>query len=208
MAEFTLFTNPMSRGSIALWALEEARADYSCELVRWDAKPEALLAANSLGKVPTLIHHAADGDRIITEAAAICAYLSDTVCPKDIVPVEKERTPFYRWLFFTAGPIEQAITAKHYGFEPDEKQQVSVGFGSYELALAALSDHLAGNRWVCGDRFTMADVYVGAQCDWGLQFKTFPETDAFTAYVGRCRERDGYKAMVAAMQAQQAELES
>jgi glutathione S-transferase len=63
------------------------------------------------------------------------------------------------------------------------------GFGSYDRTIDTLEQHLADNRFVCGDRFTMADVYVGSHVDWGLAFGTFPKRDAFTAYVERCRAR-------------------
>ena len=76
MAEYTFFTNPMSRGQIARWALHEAGADYEQVLVDWTAKPASFLAANPMGKVPTIIHHAPDGDRVVTEGAAICAMIA------------------------------------------------------------------------------------------------------------------------------------
>jgi len=191
MAEYTFFTNPMSRGQIGRWALHEAGADYEQVLTDWGHKPEALMAANSLGKVPTIIHHTASGDHVVSEAAAICAYLAHG----DLAPREDERADYYRWLFFAAGPIEQGITARTYGFEPqDERQKVSVGFGDIDVALGMLDAHLAANYWVCGKRFTMADVYVGSQVDWGLAFGTFPKTDAFAAYSERCQGREAYQA--------------
>ena len=191
MAEYTFFTHPMSRGQIARWALHEAGADYEQVLVEWDSKPAALLAANPLGKMPTIIHHAPSGDRVITECAAICAYLA----AGDLAPREEERADFYRWLFFAAGPIEQGITARRYGFEPREpRDRISVGFGDIDVALGMLESHLAAKEWVCGRRFTMADVYVGSQVDWGLAFGTFPKGDAFAAYAARCQAREAYRA--------------
>jgi glutathione S-transferase len=191
MAAFTFFTNPMSRGQIARWALHEAGADYDPVLVDWEHKPAALLAANPLGKVPTIIHHAPGGDRVVSEGAAICAYLA----AGELAPRESERADYYRWLFFAAGPIEQGITARRYGFEPKEsRDRISVGFGDIDVALAMLEAHLAANAWVCGERFTMADVYVGSHVDWGLMFGTFPKSDAFAAYAARCQGRDAYQA--------------
>ncbi|KPL67029.1 glutathione S-transferase [Erythrobacter sp. SG61-1L] len=199
MADFTFFTNPMSRGQIGRWALHEAGASYDEVTVEWHPKPAKLLAVNPLGKVPTIIHHAPDGDRTISEAAAICAYLASG----DLAPTAAERADYYRWLFFAAGPIEQGVTARHYGYEPkDDRARISVGWGDIDVALGMLDTHLAGRDFVCGDRFTMADVYVGSQVDWGLQFKTFPETPAFMAYAERCRARDAYRAAKAIDNAQ------
>ena len=192
MADYTLFTNPMSRGQIARWALHEAGADYETELVDWAAKPKSLSDANPMGKVPTLVHHHADHIHVITEAAAICAYLADTAAP-DLAPRPEERAAYYRWLFFAAGPLEQAIIAQSMGWEVAPEKQGMLGFGTFALTVDTLAQLLAGRDYICGDRFTMADVYVGSQVDWGLAFKSLPEHDAFHAYAERLRLRDAYK---------------
>lgn len=191
MAEYTFYTNPMSRGQIARWALHEAGADYEQVLVDWTAKPEALLAANPMGKVPTVIHHAAGGDRVISEGAAICAYLAEGT---DLAPREAERADYLRWMFFAAGPLEQAVVARALGWEVPEGREGMAGFGSFDRVMDTLDGLLAGRTWACGDRFTMADVYLGAQIDWGLMFKSIPERPAFAAYAERLREREAYKA--------------
>ena len=193
MAEYTFFTNPMSRGQIARWALHEAGADYDQILVDWADKPPELLAANPMGKVPTLIHHAVGGDRTISEAAAICAYLADAHPGAELAPRETERADYYRWMFFAAGPVEQAIVAKSMGWETPEDREMMVGFGSLDRVLDTLEGHLESGDWVCGERFTMADVYVGSQVDWGLAFGTIPSRPAFETYAARFREREGYK---------------
>ena len=92
-----------------------------------------------------------------------------------------------------AGPLEQAVTNKAYGWNPDEKQEMSVGFGSYERTIDALDQWFAGHHFVCGERFTMADVYVGSAVDWGLAFKSIPERASFAAYAERFRARDAYR---------------
>jgi glutathione S-transferase len=198
MADYTLFTNPMSRGQIARWALHEAGADYEQVLVSYtEPKPEALLAANPMGKLPTVIHHSATGDHTITECAAICAYLAETESAAGLAPTAAERADYYRWLLFAAGPVEQAITARAFGFEPNEKQQRSAGFGCYDLMVETLSGHLATRDFVCGERFTMADVYVGSQVLWGLMFKTLPDLPVLQAYAERLKARPAHAAALA-----------
>mgnify|MGYP000851924209 FL=1 len=194
MAAYTLFTNPMSRGQIARWALHEVGADYDQVLVDWAAKPAAFLAANPMGKVPTLIHHAPGGDRIVTECAAICAYLAHVHHEAGLAPLEAEAADYYRWLFFAAGPVEQAVVGRSMGWEVPADRQGMVGFGSYERVLDALDGHLSDHAFTCGDRFTMADVYVGSQVDWGLTFGSIPPRPAFVAYAERLQARDAYKA--------------
>ena len=194
MAEYTFFTNPMSRGQIARWALHEAGAEYEQVLVDWQDKPAALLAANPMGKVPTIVHHAIDGDRTVSEGAAICAYLADAHPLHELASRESERADYYRWMFFAAGPVEQAIVAKSMGWDVAKDREPMVGFGSLERVLDTLEGHFDANEWVCGERFTMADVYVGSQIDWGLTFGTIPPRPAFAAYAERLQARDAYKA--------------
>lgn len=192
MADYTFFTNPMSRGQIVRWALHEAGADYDTVLVDWAAKPQALMDANPMGKVPTLIHHHGGHDHVVSEGAAICAYLADA-CTPSLAPSDEERADYYRWLFFAAGPLEQALVAKSMGWEVPEGKSGMAGFGSYDLTVNTLTDVLSDRDYICGDRFTMADVYVGSQVDWGVMFKTLPESDVLLAYAKRLRARDAYR---------------
>ena len=207
MAEYTFFFNPMSRSQIARWALHEAAADYEPVLVAWENKPQALLDANPMGKLPTVIHHHGGHDHVVTEGAAVCHYIAEMSAP-DLAPREHEKADYFRWLFFAAGPLEQAASMKMFGWElANEYQQMSAGFGTYDLAMGALYGWLAGHDYVCGDRFTMADVYVGSHVDWGMAFKSFPERDSFLAYVERLRAREAYQSAKAIDNALIAEMQ-
>ncbi|MEP3226001.1 MAG: glutathione S-transferase family protein [Parasphingorhabdus sp.] len=186
------YTNPMSRGQIARWALHEAGADYDQKIVEYDPdmKSAEYLAINPMGKVPAIVHN----DKVVTECAAICVYLADIFPDAGLQPSARERADYYRWLFFAAGPLEQAVFDRNLGLTPTADQQRSAGYGSYEQSMDVLDQHLQSRDYVCGNRFTMADVYVGSQVDWGLQFGTFPERDSFAAYAERLRKRAHYKA--------------
>jgi len=188
----TFYTNPMSRGQIIRWMLEEVGAPYEQELLDYDdtgMKGDAYLAINPMGKVPAIKHD----NKIVTECAAICAYLADAFPEAELAPRDDERADYYRWLFFAAGPVEQAITDRNFGLSLSEGQERSAGYGSYDKAVAALEGAITGRDYICGDRFTAADVYVGSQIDWGLQFGTLPSLPAFEAYAARLRERNTYK---------------
>ena len=192
MADTLIFyTNPMSRGQIVRWMLEEVGAAYEPRILDYGTtmKDAAYLAVNPMGKVPAIVH----GGKAVTECAAICAYLADAFPEAGLAPAAADRADYYRWLFFTAGPVEQAITAKHFGVEPDADQQRMAGFGSLPAALDALEGAVAGKAFVAGDRFSAADVYVGSQIDWGLQFGTIASRPAFETYVAPLRERPAYK---------------
>lgn len=192
MADYTFFTNPMSRGQIARWALHEAGADYEQVLVNLQDKPAALLAANPMGKLPTIIHHVDGTDRVVTEAAAICLYLAEMHPEAGLLPNDAETADYLRWTLFAAGPVEQAITARALKFEPGSDQQVMAGWGNYERTINTLENFLKDRTWVCGKRFTMADVYVGSAVDWGLTFGSIPPYEAFVAYAERLQARPAY----------------
>lgn len=191
MSKLTFYTNPMSRGQIVRWMIEELGVEHDVVLVDYgpDMKSEYYLAINPMGKVPAIKH----GDKVVTECSAICAYLADAYPETNLAPALSDRADYYRWLFFAAGPLESAVLNKGLGFEVDSDQQRTAGYGNYDLTVNTLDALLADRPYVCGDNFTAADVYVGSQVDWGLMFKTMPETDDFITYADRLRARPAYQ---------------
>lgn len=190
-SDIIFYHNPMSRGQIVRWMLEEVGAPYDTEILDYASsmKGEEYRRINPMMKVPAISHKG----RVVTEAAAICAYLADVYPEAGLGPREEEKADYYRWMFFTAGPLEQAVTNKAAGFEGSEQQRRMFGFGHYQLAVNTLADHLAGREFVCGSRFNAADVYVGSAVMWGIQFGTLPKLDSFVAYGERLSQREAYK---------------
>lgn len=187
MPDLILYTNPQSRGRIARWMLEEIEQPYETEIVPYDRiKDEAYLAVNPMGKVPALKHR----DRVVTECAAICAYLADVFPEAGLGPRNDEKADYYRWLFYAAGPVEQAVTNNFAGWQPDEKQQRMFGYSSYDKVVAVLDELFSLSDYVCGDRFTAADVYVGSAIMWGTMFGTLPKLDSFVRYSARLQARE------------------
>lgn len=190
MTDLTLYTNPMSRGQIARWMLEEVGAPYRQVLLGYgDTMKQAdYLALNPMGKVPAIKH----GERIVTETAAICAYLADAFPEAQLAPPLGDRAEYYRWLFFAAGPVEQAVTNKAMGFECPPEKSGMAGYGSFEQTVDVLEGALDGREYVAGGAFSAADVYLGAQVGWGLAFGTLPKRAAFEAYAARLHARPAY----------------
>ena len=190
MADLIFYTNPMSRGQIVRWMLEEVGEPYETKIVDYAAMhDDAYRAVNPMMKVPAIVH---DG-KVVTECAGIIAYLADVFPNAGLAPRREEKADYYRWLFFAAGPIEQALTSKTMGFEPTAEQSRSVGFGDVGRTVKTLADHLADRDYLCGSRFTAADVYVGSHVMWGMQFGTLPSLDSFVAYGERLSARDAYQ---------------
>jgi glutathione S-transferase len=195
MSELVFYTNPQSRGRIVRWMLEEVGAPYATEILEYGTtmKSPGYLAINPMGKVPAIRH----GETVVTECAAICAYLADAFPEAGLAPPPAGRGAYYRWLFFTAGPLESAIVNAALGFEVSEDKRMTVGYGTKDLALDAIETAIADSPYVTGDAFSAADVYVGSQIAFGLQFGTVPERESFAAYVARVTDRDAYRRAVA-----------
>ncbi|HRE36661.1 MAG TPA: glutathione S-transferase, partial [Sphingopyxis terrae] len=106
--DLIFYTNPMSRGQIVRWMLEEVGAPYQTQILGYDdsMKGADYLAINPMGKVPAIVHRG----KVVTECAAICAYLADAFPDAGLAPPLEARADYYRWLFFAAGPLETAVT--------------------------------------------------------------------------------------------------
>ena len=185
----TLYTNPMSRGRIARWMLEEIGEPYETVVLDYGTtmKAPAYLAINPMGKVPAITH----GDAVVTEGAAICAYLADAFPDAGLAPAPgtREAAAYYRWLFFGAGPVEAAVTNKAMGFEVPADRKAMAGYGCFEDVMNAIEHAVTQTDYVAGNRFTAADVYFGAQVGWGLQFGTIEKRPAFERYWQRLANR-------------------
>ena len=185
-----LYTNPMSRGRIARWMLEEVGIPYRREVLTFGGtmKGADYLRLNPMGKVPTLVH----GDSIVTECPAICAYLADAFPQAGLAPPQRERADYYRWLFFAAGPLEAAVSNRALGFQVPEDRRVMIGYGSYAEVIETLENALTDRSYIAGNSFTAADVYVGSHLMWGMQFGSIDKRPAFEAYVRHLHDRPAH----------------
>jgi glutathione S-transferase len=187
--ELVFYTNPMSRGRIARWMLEEIGQPYRTEVLDFGTtmKSPDYLAVNPMGKVPAIRH----GETIVTEGAAICAYLADAFPEAGLAPPhgDRRRGPYYRWMFFGAGPVEAAVTNKALGFVLPEGRERMAGYGTFADVLTALEGAVSANAYVAGDAFTAADVYLGAQIGSGMTFGVLEKRPAFENYVARLMAR-------------------
>ena len=147
------------------------------------------LAINPMGKVPAIKH----GDVIVTECAAICAYLADAFPEAGLAPALGDRGSYYRWLFFAAGPVEHAVTNKNLKVELTARQEGMVGYGNLSKVQDALEHALQNSPYIAGDKFTAADVYVGSHVYWAEKFGSLDSKPVFTDYIERLGEREANK---------------
>lgn len=187
--ELVFYTNPMSRGRIVRWMLEEVGGPYRTEVLTYGGtmKSPEYLAINPMGKVPAIVHKGA----VVTECGAICAYLADAFPDAGLAPPpgDPARGPYLRWLFYAAGPVEAATTNASLGVVVPPERKGMVGYGTLAEVTDTLERAVAQGPFILGDRFSAADVYLGSQIGWGIQFGTLEKRPALEAYADRIRSR-------------------
>lgn len=193
MNSITLYTNPQSRGRIVRWMLEEIGVPYDVKVMtfRGDIKSPEYLKLNPMGKVPTLTYK----DSVITEVVAICTFLAEQFPEKGLAPAldSPARGSYYRWLFFIAGPMEMATSAKAFGWEINDKNAEAVGCGRIQDTLDTIEQTLAKQPYLCGDEFTTADLLMSSYLGWEIMMKVLEPTPVFSEYVERCQQREAAK---------------
>ena len=191
MADLIFYTNPQSRGQTVRWMLEEVGEPYDTQILDYGTtmKAEPYLSINPMGKVPAIAHKG----KVVTEVAAICCYLADAFPAAGLAPDPHDRADYYRWIFFTSGPVEAAFTAKAMGWEVASDRQATAGFGSYDAAMNNLEKAVSAKPFIAGDRFTAADLFVGAMVNFMLNFKLLDPRPAFTDYAARMTDREAYR---------------
>ncbi len=190
--ELVLYTNPQSRGRVVRWMLEEVGQPYRTEILDYASsmKAPAYLAINPMGKVPALRH----GDAVVTETAAICVYLADAFPQARLAPPpgDRLRATYYRWLFFTAGPVEAAVSNKALGFVVPPERERMTGYGNFSNVMNTLEAAISRSEYLVGDSFTAADLVVGSQLGFGMMFGTIDKRPAFERYWHRLSARPGF----------------
>ncbi len=189
--DLILYTQPSSRGRIARWMLEEVGQPYDVAVLDFatSVKDAEFLAVNPMGKVPALRH----GEVVVTETAAICGYLADAFPAAGLAPPLNVRGPYYRWLFFAAGPFEQAVVNKLMNFQLPEGGERAAGYGSLDKVIDVLEQTLSGRDYIVGDHFSAADLYLGSQLLFAIMFKAIDPPSAISAYCERLSARPAYK---------------
>lgn len=186
--DLVFYTNPMSRGRLVRWLLEEIGQPYRTELLDFATmKTPAYLAVNPMGKVPAIRH----GDVVVTEGAAICAYLADAFPRAGLAPPigDERRGPYFRWLFFAAGPLESAVVDRVLGVTVTEEQQRMVGYGSFAAVMDTVEGAVSAGDYLVGDAFSAADLYLGSHLGYGMMTGSIETRPAFQSYVERLQAR-------------------
>ena len=189
MANLTLYHVAPSRSSVVLWMLEELGEPYDLHVMSFktgEIRSAYYLTINPMGKVPALKR----GDTVITEGAAICAYLADAFPHAKLnVPLgDARRGPYLKWLFFGPSCLETAMIDRSFP-RTAEPPRAALGYGDHESVINVLTEAVRGGPYLLGEQFTAADVVIGSGIRWGMFFKGVPERPEFVAYAKRLKER-------------------
>ena len=188
----TFYYNPMSRGRIVHWMLEESHANYEIKLLKWEAndhKSQEYLKVNPMGQIPAIVHRGVT----VTETAAICAYLADAFPQARLAPEHHSplRGAYYRWMFFAASSVEYAMFDR---LHPRVKTPSSshIGYSSHEDVVRTLEQAIGGG-YLVGDRFSAADLFLSASLGWCFFSKALEPRPALVNYVKRCEDRPAHR---------------
>ena len=195
-----LYTHPFSHGRIVRWLLEEIGTPYDVEIIDIDAdqRPPQFLALNPMGKVPVLTL----GDTVVSEAAAICAFLADAFPAAGLAPPpgSAARGPYYRWLFFAAGPFDTATTLVTMDFQPPPFGEHRAPWGTLDRVLDTIAAALCEGPYLTG-RFSAADIYLGSLLAWAMRFDVVAPRAIFEDWTGRLFDRPAARRAEAADEA-------
>jgi glutathione S-transferase len=191
--EIVFYHNPLSRARVVHWMLEEVGAPYRIEpvdLSKGEQKKPPFLAVNPMGKLPTIVHRGT----VITETGAICTYLADAFPAAGLAPRldEPARGSYLRWMFFGAGCIDSALIDRMLA-RPAPERTTALGYGRYEDVMETLEKAITPGPYIVQERFSAADVFIGAQIGFGMRTKSIEPRPAFQAYLGRLQQRPAYK---------------
>lgn len=165
MTKPVLYTCARSRGLRATWAAEEAGVDIDLKILPFPPRylaPE-YLAINPLGTVPMLV----DGESRMTESCAIAHYLAskDGPSPLVIAPGERDYAEYCDVTYHADATITfpQTVYMRFVLFEKDKGlQEAGHAYAKwYWKRLVKVEERLKSRDYLCGDRFTVADICVG-----------------------------------------------
>ena len=155
-----------ARSMRPLWTLLEMGLDH--ELITMPFPPRVTtkpyLAINPLGTIPALV----DGPVLMTESAGICQYLVDRYGPTDLAvrPDEANYGSYLNWLHRSDATLTfpQTLVLRYTRLEPEERRnpQVATDYRRWFAArMRCVEEATASRRYLCADRFTIADICVG-----------------------------------------------
>jgi glutathione S-transferase len=180
---------PGSRLTRVTWMLEELGQDY--EIMPAKMRSETMLRYNPTGKVPALV----DGDLIVTDSAAICAYLGEKHADAGMGPNPglAGRAEMMAWMIYAQSEFEAPLWMKtrHKFILPEELRANISPAAAHDFAgeVEALDAKLGDRSYALGDRFSAVDVILGHCGRWARGARFEIRSARVNAYIDRVLER-------------------
>lgn len=190
----TVYGCPNTRSFRAVWALEEAHANYDyvfVNLFKGEGRQPGFLAINPGGKVPALQTE----DGILTETGGILLWAAERFPDAGLMPTAPTaRALAYRWLCFGLTELDQPLwtIAKHRFALPEKRRLPAIedtARWEFDKAAALLAQRLAQSPWLAGEQFSIADIVVSHCLAWAQSAKLSLEDPLLPAYLERCFSR-------------------
>lgn len=193
-----LFHCISARSFRPLWLLEELSLPYTLRMLAFPPRVQQrqYLTLNPLGTVPLLL----DGDVRMTESSAMCQYLAAKYGEGQMdVPVHDPAFADYlNFLHFGEATLTfpQTLVLRYRYFEAEARRQPQVAddYAKWFLArLRTLEHRLSAQPYLCGERFTAADVSVAYALLLAQHLGLAEQfTPAVGAYWHRLQQRPAY----------------
>ena len=194
MKSMKLYSNTRSRSNTILPLLKELDIEQQVEIVEVpyeEMHQPAYLKINPMGKVPCLV----DGESVVSETAAIFAYLADKYAEKGLAPAlnDPKRGEYLKWMFFCHGPLTEYMDMKNVGIgvETMNEKKGSLSFGNEAILLNFIQTGLGQAKpYLLGENITAADLYLAYWMVYAISFKILPYLDEFKPFIQRIQQRE------------------
>jgi glutathione S-transferase len=182
-----------------LWCCGELGLQF--ERLDWGGKfggnrDQAYLGMNPNGLVPTI----QDGDFILWESNSIMRYLNAKYGQGKLLPSTPEgMANANRWMDWQLSTFNSAIVPLFWGLvrTPEEKRDAKAIPSALEKTVTAwqmVEDHLAKNRYLGGEEFSLGDIPLGV---WAYRWFNLPvqrpNQPNITNWYGRLKQRTPYQ---------------
>lgn len=165
MIKPVIYTCRGSRGLRAVWAAEEVGRDYDLVMLPFPPRQKArdYLAINPLGTVPALVDHRGF---VMTESSAIAHYLASWPRQSEfaLLPDDPDYSNFLDFLHHADTTLTFPLTIflRFSRFETEGGlQEAGEAYANWFRARLKKTDsHLGSREYLCGDRFTVADIAI------------------------------------------------
>ena len=180
--------------------IRELGLSIPVRLVGLGEAAETIRRINPLGRVPALL---LDDGSLLTESTAILPFLADLSPGTSLFALSGtiERAQIQSWIGYVNSEVHaasvRAINRPHL-YSADTRAHEGIreaGLERLRASFAPLDRHLSDKEFLVGDRFTIADAYVGLFAAYASKFaEALTGFDALVRYSDRYEKRPSVQA--------------